>query len=278
METHHQVQHTDHHHGHKKEAHGGDLHDHVIDPQGPQNSAYGRLLHPLWQGEDAMQRCVGDGTDHWHNPHIGDDPLGVLISWQVTCFERVQHGDVPLHAQNCDIEDGGKADRLKEEGLEVAANLAKGEGVVLPQFVNLQGHPKQKHEEVRQSQAHQVEVGGVLHLLVPRYYRACEQISRQTGEEDEKVDTGHREEEGRLFWTQDFSQVDLSGLAVGVIPSEILWHAAVMEQFRYIWIRALQWELHFREERRASVNTSCAAFWVWSLEVCKKKEKRIVLD
>lgn len=247
MKTHHQVQHTDHHHGHKKEAHSCDLHDHVINPQGLQHSAYGWLLHLLWQVEDAMQRRVGDGTDHRHNPHDGDDPLGVLVSGQVSCFERVKHSYVPLHAQSCDIEDWGKADRLEEEGLEVAATLAKEEWVVLPQFVNLQGHPKQKHKEVRQSQAHQVEVGGGSHLFVPRYHRACEQISTQASEEDEKVNTGHREEEGGLLWTQDFSEVDLSKLAVGVIPGGILWHAAVVEQFWYIWKGALQSEVHFRE-------------------------------
>lgn len=39
MKTHHQVQHTDHHHGHKIEAYSCDLHDHVIDPQGLQYCA-----------------------------------------------------------------------------------------------------------------------------------------------------------------------------------------------------------------------------------------------
>ncbi len=78
MKTHHQVQHANHHHGHKIEAHSGDLHDHVIDPQGLQHSAYGRLLYPLWQVEDAVQGSVGDGTDHRHHPQDGDDPLGVL--------------------------------------------------------------------------------------------------------------------------------------------------------------------------------------------------------
>lgn len=221
VNTHHQVEHTDHHHGHKKETHGGDLHDHVIDPKGLQHGAYGRLLHPLRKVEDAVQRGVGDGTDHRHSPQNGDHPLGVLVGRQVPCFERVQHSDIPLHAQSCDVEDRGEADRLKEEGLEVAAALTKGEGVILPQVVNLQRHPEQKDQEVRHSQAHQVEVGGVSHLLVPRYHHACEQIPRQAGKKDEKVNADHRQEEGRAFWTQDVREVDFSELVDGVIPSGV---------------------------------------------------------
>lgn len=64
MQAHHQVQDANHHHGYEVEAHSGDLHDHVIDPQGLQHSAYGRLLHPLWQVEDAVQGGVGNSTDH----------------------------------------------------------------------------------------------------------------------------------------------------------------------------------------------------------------------
>lgn len=221
MKTHHQVQHADHDHRHEVKAHRGDLHDHVVDPQGLQHGANGRLFYPLGQVEDAVQQGVGDGTDHGHRPHDGDDPFGVLISGQVSCFERVQHGNVPLHAQSCDVEDGGEADRLEEEGLKVAATFAEGEGVVLPQVVNLQWHPEQKHEKVRHGQAHQVEVGGVSHLLVPRYHRTCEQVSGQTDEEDEKVNAGHREEVGGSFRTEDFKKVDFRKLVVAVIPSGV---------------------------------------------------------
>lgn len=231
MKTHHQVQHADHHHGYEEEAHGGNLHDHVIDPQGLQHGANGRLLHSVRQVEDAMQRCVGDGTDHGSHPHNGDDPPGVLVRGQVPCFEWVQHSYVPFHAQSRDIEDGGEAEGLKEERLKVAAALPKGEGVVLPQFVNLQGHSKQKHKEVRQSKAHQVEVGGVSHFFVHHHHGAREQVPRQASDKDDKVNAGHRQKERRSFRAQYFSKVDLSKLTIRVIPSGILRRAAVAGQF-----------------------------------------------
>lgn len=214
MKTHHQVQHADHHHGHEKEAHRGDLHDHVVDPQGLQHGANGRLLHALGQVVDAVQRRIGYGADHRGRPHNGDDPLGVPVGGQVARFEGVQHGDVPLRTQGRDVEDGGEAEGLKEEGLEVAAALPEGEGVILPQLVNLQGHPEQKHEKVRQGEAHQVEVGGVSHFFVQHHHGAGQQVPRQASDEDEKVNTRHRQEEGRSFWTQYFSQADVTVLTL----------------------------------------------------------------
>lgn len=245
VKTHHQVQHADHHHGHEEEAHGGDLHDHVVDPQGLQHGANGRLLHALGQGVDAVQRRVGYGADHGGRPHDGDDPLGVPVGGQVARLEGVQHGDVPLRAQGRDVEDGGEAEGLEEEGLEVAAALAEGEGVILPQLVNLQGHPEQKHEKVGQGEAHQVEVGGVSHFFVQHHHGARQQVPRQASDEDEEVDTGHRQEEGRSFRTQYFSQADVTVLALRVIPTGILLRAAVVEQFGRVGDEVLQHHLHF---------------------------------
>lgn len=247
MQPHHQVQHTDHHHGHEKEADGGDLHDHVVDPDGLQHSADGWLLHPLGQVEDAMQGRVGDSTDHWHDPDDGDHPFGVLVGWQVPGFKGVKHGDVPLDAQSGDVEDGGEANGFKEEGLEVAAALPKREGVVLPQFVNLQGHPKQKHKEVWQSQAQKIKVGGVSHFLVPCYHRARQQIPRQAHEEDEEVNAGHREEKGGLLGTEDVHQVDFCAVGEHRVHAGVWWQTAILEAFGHVWkgIQQKQLRLHF---------------------------------
>lgn len=207
MQTHHQIQHADHHHGHEEEADSGDLHDHVVDPYGLQHSADGWLGHPLRKVEEAVQRCVGDSTDHGHHPDDADYPFDVLVRWQVPGFKWVQNSNVPFNTQSGDVEDGGEAHGLQEEGLEVAAALPERERIILPQFVDLQGHPEQEHEQVWQSQAQQVQVGGVSHFLVPRHHCAREQVSRQADEEDEQVDTGHGEKKGRAFRTKNFNKV-----------------------------------------------------------------------
>lgn len=197
-----------------------------------------------------MQRRVGYGADHRGHPHDCDDPLGVPVGGEVPRFEGVQHGYVPFCTQSCDIEDGGEAEGLKEEGLEVAAALPEGEGVVLPQLVDLQRHSKQKHKKVRQGKAHQVEVGGVSHFFVQHHHGARQQVSRQASDEDNKVNAGHRHEERRSLWTQYFGKADVTILTVGVIPSCILLRAAVVEQFGRVCNEVLQHHLHFSEQNR----------------------------
>ncbi len=85
--------------------------------------------------------------------------IDTLHTLKITCFgvsarhyvfgpERMDHSYIALHAQRCYIQDGGKANGLKEEGLEVAATFAEKEWIVTPHFVELQRHSQKKHQQV----------------------------------------------------------------------------------------------------------------------------------
>lgn len=119
-----------------------------------------------------MGACVGEGEENREDPEHHDGPQGTLASALQLGTERVEDGNVSLHADCGHAEDGGKTHRLKECRLEIAANGPKQEGVVAPHLVDFQRHPEKQHEQVWDGEAEEIVIGRGLHVPVLEDYQA----------------------------------------------------------------------------------------------------------
>lgn len=126
---------------------------------------------------DAVDAGVGQREEKREAPDDAEDPEGPPPGALQLGAEGVEDGYVALHADCGDAEDGGEASGLKEGRLEVAAHGPKQEGVVTPHLIDFQGHPKEQDQEVGDSQAEEVVVGGCLHSLVPENHQTHQEIA-----------------------------------------------------------------------------------------------------
>lgn len=115
---------------------------------------------------DAVGACVGQSEEHGEQPEGQDGPEGAAARAVQLGAERVQDGDVALHAQRRHAQDGGEAHGLEQSRLQVAAHGPQQEGVVAPHLVDFQGHPEKQHQQVGDCQAEQVVIGRGLHVAV----------------------------------------------------------------------------------------------------------------
>ncbi|KAF4083060.1 hypothetical protein AMELA_G00135830 [Ameiurus melas] len=134
-----------------------------------------------------MQARIGQRTNHGRNPNTNDHALGMGARHHAFCPQRVHNGNVAFHAECRHVQHGGETHCLKQEGFEVAAALPQQEGVVTPQFVQLQWHAKDEHQQVGNSQAEQVEVSGCAHDWVACDHSTGERVPHCPDTEDQQI-------------------------------------------------------------------------------------------
>lgn len=150
----------------------------------------------------AVQACVGHGTDDRKHPKHYDHMLHVGLCGDRLDFQRMHHRQVSLSTKGCHIEHRRKAHCLKEKRLEVTAFQAQEERVVIPHLIQLQGHAQQKYQQVGHCQAEEIVIGGCLHDPVVRDDCAGEHIAKDTCHKDEQVGGTHRYEKWGAAWAQ----------------------------------------------------------------------------
>lgn len=123
-------------------------------------------------------------------------------------------GNVALHTERCHVQHGGETHRLKQEGSEVAATLPEQEGVVTPQFIELQRHAENGHQQVGHGQTEQVEVGGCAHDWVACDHSAGKRVPHCSHAEDQQVSDAHRQEDGGTPRTQVLLQLIIQAQAI----------------------------------------------------------------
>lgn len=199
FEPHEVVEDTDDRHGEDVEEEGGDLDNETVDPHGLNDRTGGRARDEGPIGEvaelDAMDAGVGQREENREAPDEAEDSEGPPPGALQLGAERVEDGHVPLHADRGDAEDGGEAHRLKEGRLEVAAHGPRKEGVVAPHLIDFQGHPEKQDQEVGDSQAEEVVIGGCLHSLVPKNHQAHQEIASNPHHKNQSIHHRHRQEE-----------------------------------------------------------------------------------
>lgn len=217
-EPHEVVEDTDDSHGEDVEEEGGGLDNEIIDPHGLDDRTGGRARDQRPIGEvvelDAVEAGVGQREENREDPDDAQDPEGPPPGALQLGAERVEDGHVALHADGGDTEDGGEAHSLKEGRLEVAAHGPQQKGVVTPHLIDLQGHPQEQDQEVRDSQAEEVVVGGCLHSLVPKNHQAHQEIASDPDHKNQGVHHSHREEEVAALRPTDKGQVVLCAVQV----------------------------------------------------------------
>lgn len=215
-EPHEVVEDTDDSHGEDVEEEGGNLDDEIVDPHGLDDGTSGGARDQGPIGEvvelDAVDAGVGQREEKRQAPKDANDLEGPPPGALQLGSERVHDGHVALHADRGDAEDGGKAHRLKEGGLEVAAHRPKEEGVVAPHLIDFQGHPKEQDQEIRDSQAEEVVVGGRLHSLVPKNHQAHQEIANDPHHKNKRIHHSHREGEVTAWRPAEEGEVVLSAV------------------------------------------------------------------
>lgn len=138
------------------------------------------LLHAD-QEEEGASGEQGKGpkdTDGGFHPALGDDHLG---------FEGEADGEVALHGEGGDVEDGAVGAALAEVVREAAQQLPEDPGSGAPEAVEVEGQPHED-EQVRDGHAAQVEVGGGLHVSAAANDQHREDIARHADHEEPQAD------------------------------------------------------------------------------------------
>lgn len=126
-------------------------------------------------GEEGKGPEDADGGFH---PALGDDHLGL---------EGEADGEVALHGEGGDVEDGAVGAALTEVVREAAQQLPEDPGPGAPEAVEVEGQPHED-EQVRDGHAAQVEVGGGLHVSVSADNQHREDIARHAEHEEPQAD------------------------------------------------------------------------------------------
>lgn len=186
----------------------------------------------FWECVDSMKARIGQRTNHRCKPNTDDHTLGMGTCDHTFCPEWVHNSNVALYAECRHVQHRGKTHRLKEEGFKVAATLPKQEGVVTPQFIQLQGHAKDEHQQVRHGQAEQVEVGGCAHDWVACDHSTGESVPHSSHAEDQQVSDAHGQEHRGAPRTQVLLQVIIQTQAVifHLYFSQVQWKGGVAQE------------------------------------------------
>ena len=146
------------------------------------------VLHPH-QHQHGPGGEEGEGPerhDHRLHPPLGHHHLGL---------EREADGQVALHAERRDVQDGGVGAALVDVVRQPAHQLPEHPGRVLPQAVQVKGQAEED-EQVRHGHAGQVEVGGGLHVLEALDDEDGHGVAQHAHEEEEQADDGDGDEGG----------------------------------------------------------------------------------
>lgn len=115
---------------------------------------------------DSHQDENGSGTNEGDGPEEEDDQLDLPLGDDHFSSEGKADGNVSLHAEGSDVEDGGVGAALADELEELAEEIPKVPGPVLPEAEEVQRHAEED-EQVGEGHAGQVEVGGGPHVPEP---------------------------------------------------------------------------------------------------------------
>ena len=110
-------------------------------------------------------------------------------------MQREADGDVALHAERRDVQDGGVGAALVDVVVQPAHRLAEEPGHVLPEAVEVEGQAEED-EQVGDGHAGQVEVGGGLHVLEALDDEDGHGVARHAHHEDEDADDGDGDQGG----------------------------------------------------------------------------------
>lgn len=114
---------------------------------------------------DPDQHKYGTRAEKGYHPQDKDDGLHPALSHHHLGSEGEADGEVAFHAQRRDVQYGGVGAALAYELEELAELLAKIPRPVPPDPVQVQGHT-QEDQQVRESHAGQVQIGGRPHVLI----------------------------------------------------------------------------------------------------------------
>lgn len=193
------VQHGQAKDGQEKEDAGGPDHD------GEEPRADGVLRGAALVGAQGVGAVLvldphkdedGAGANEGDGPEDEDDQLDLPLGDDHLRAQGEADGDVPLHAEGGDVEDGGVGAALADELEELAEEVPEVPGPVLPEAEQVQGHAEED-EQVGERHAGQVEVGGGPHVPKPRHHQHGHQVAEDP--DDEEDHAGHRDagEHGR---------------------------------------------------------------------------------
>lgn len=193
------VEHGQAKHGQEKEDAGGPDHD------GEEPRADGVLRGSALVGAQGVRAVLvldphqdedGSGANEGDGPEEEDDQLDLPLGDDHFSSEGEADGNVPLHAEGGDVEDGGVGAALADELEELAEEVPKVPGPVLPEAEEVQGHAEED-EQVGEGHAGQVEVGGGPHVPEPRHHQHGHEVADDPDDEEEDAGDGDAGEDGR---------------------------------------------------------------------------------
>lgn len=192
------VQHSQAKHGQEKEDAGGPDHD------GEEPWANGVLCGSALVGDQGVRAILmldphqdkdGSSANEGDGPEEEDDQLDFPLGDDDFSSEGETDGNVPLHAEGSDVQDGGVGAALTDELEELAEEVPEVPGPVLPEAKEVQGHAE-KDEQIGEGHAGQVEVGGGPHVPEPRHHQHGHEVADDTNDEEENAGDGDAGEHG----------------------------------------------------------------------------------
>lgn len=144
---------------------------------------------------DPHQDEDGSGANEGDGPEEEDDQLDLPLGDDDFSSEGEADGDVPLHAEGGDVEDGGVGAALADELEELAEEIPEVPGPVLPEAKEVQWHAEED-EQVGEGHAGQVEVGGGPHVPEPRHHQHGHEVADDPDDEEEDAGDGDAGEDG----------------------------------------------------------------------------------
>ena len=143
---------------------------------------------------DAVLEVDRYRADTGSDPDPGDDPRGTLEGsvFVLARPHRVTYSDVPLDRERRDGQDGDVRCSLSGDGSNHAEGFSEDPRIGRPERECFQRKTEQEHEEVGSCQVGQVEVGDGPHVRMTDDDHAGEDVTDQSGEEDDTVCCGHR--------------------------------------------------------------------------------------
>lgn len=192
------VQHGQAEHGQEKEDAGGPDHD------GEQPRADGVLCGSALVGAQGVRAVLvldphqdedGASAEEGDGPEDENDQLDLPLGDDDFSSQGEADGDVPLHAERRDVEDGGVGAALADELEELAEEVPEVPGPILPEAEEVQGHAEED-EQVGEGHAGQVEVGGGSHVPEPRHHQHGHEVADDPDDEEQDAGDGDAGEHG----------------------------------------------------------------------------------
>lgn len=145
---------------------------------------------------DSHQDKDGSSTNEGNGPEEEDDQLDLPLGDDHFSSEGEADCNIPLHAEGGDVEDGGVGAALADELEELAEEVPKVPGPVLPEAEEVQGHAEED-KQVGKGHAGQVEVGGGPHVPEPRHHQHGHEVADDPDDEEEDAGDSDAGEHGR---------------------------------------------------------------------------------